>query len=134
LLLDDGAGGAFAAIDEDVIANKHYLKSHTVTFAAEDLGKVYRYKLKAHNEIGEVESTISNQLLAGVPGKPDDGPSPDPNETGPTQIKVTWLAPADNGGDEITSYSLEIDDGQGSDFAAVIGLESPYLLLYYTVT
>lgn len=43
-----------------------------------------------------------------------------------------WAELTDNGGSEITSYSLEIDDGTGGDFVAVVGLHSSYLRLYYT--
>lgn len=53
--------------------------------------------------------------------------------TGPDRIKVTWSELADNGGSEIISYSLEIDDGYGGDFKPIIGLDEEYLLLYYTV-
>lgn len=54
LYLDDGVSGGFAAVDTDEIANRDYLRSHTVTFDASDEGKVFRYLLEASNEIGSV--------------------------------------------------------------------------------
>ena len=47
-------------------------------------------------------------------------------------IKVTWGELADNGGDEVISYSLEIDDGMGGDFNPVVGYSTDYLLFFYT--
>jgi len=44
------------------------------------------------------------------------------------------LGVADDGGSDITSYSLEIDDGAGGDFTAVCGLNQSYLVLHRTVT
>ena len=52
--------------------------------------------------------------------------------TDETRIKVTWTAPADNGGSAIQSYSLEMDDGQGGDFVVLVGLTKDYLLFFYT--
>ena len=52
----------------------------------------------------------------------------DPNVTKVDTIKVNWDAVDYNGSSPILSYSLEIDDGTGGDFNAVIGLDSGYLL------
>ena len=60
LVMDDGAGGAFANRDEAEIGNKHYLRSHTVTFASSEESKLFRFRMRATNEIGSLESSISN--------------------------------------------------------------------------
>ena len=78
-------------------------------------------------------SSIGNQLLASVPGKPDTDLVSDPSVTDTETIKVTWAEPTGNGGDEITSYSLEIDDGTGGDFTPLVGHEEDYLLFKYTL-
>lgn len=39
-----------------------------------------------------------------------------------------------NGGAEVLSYSLEIDDGTGGDFNPAVGVENEYLLLDFTAT
>jgi len=44
-------------------------------------------------------------------------------------IKVSWSAIVNDGFSEITSYSLEMDDGQGGDFTPVVGYLSDYLAL-----
>lgn len=60
----------------------------------------------------------------------------DPEVTSTEVIKVLWdeITPGNDGGSEVTSYSLEIDDGTGGDFTPVVGLENGYLLLEYTIT
>jgi hypothetical protein len=39
-----------------------------------------------------------------------------------------------DGGSEILSYSLEIDDGEGGDFKPVVGYSSVYLLQTFGIT
>ena len=56
-------------------------------------------------------SSIGSQLLASVPAKPDTVLVSDPTVTNEERIKVTWTEPSDNGGSDIQSYGLEIDDG-----------------------
>ena len=51
-------------MDANVIANRAYLREHTVTFDPSGSGKVFRYKIKSINMIGETESIINDQLLA----------------------------------------------------------------------
>lgn len=58
----------------------------------------------------------------------------DPTVTSVNKIKVSWLEIAEDGSSEITSYSLEIDDGTGGEFTPVIGYLTEYLKLEYTIT
>ena len=61
LYIDEGtANSDFSPIDESEIANKDYLRQHTVTFFATDEGKTFRYMLGAFNEIGLVQSSIGS--------------------------------------------------------------------------
>jgi hypothetical protein len=65
LELDDGLGGAFAAVDTAAIEKRAYLREHTVVFSIEEeFGRDYRFRLRANNEIGEVYSAIGSQLMA----------------------------------------------------------------------
>jgi hypothetical protein len=133
LYIDDGNSGPFAAVDVAQIANKDYIRQHTVVFAIADAGKQFRFKLRAYNEIGYAESTNAKQILASVPGAPSAGPVSDPKVTGVNKIKVDWTVPNDDGGSEIISYALEIDNGSGGDLNPLIGVDSNYLLLHYTI-
>ena len=133
LYLDNGSSGTFAVVDAAQIANKDYIRQHTVVFTIADVGKEFRFKLRAYNEIGYTESTNAKQILASVPGAPSSGPVSDPTVTGINKIKVDWTEPNDDGGSEIISYALEIDNGSGGDFTPLIGVNTNYLLLHYTI-
>jgi hypothetical protein len=52
--------------------------------------------------------------------------------TNTNQLKVTWLPVAYDGGSVVTSYSLEIDDGQGGAYLPVYN--NNYLLFEYTIS
>lgn len=131
--MDDGNLGAFTSVDNAEVENKDYLRSHTVTLDVSNAGKQFRFKLGVKNEIGEIQSSISSQILAGPPAKPTVQIASDASVTNTSRIKATWGEIVDNGGDDIISYSLEIDDGLGGDFVALIGYEEAYLRLEYTI-
>jgi hypothetical protein len=86
------------------------------------------------NEISDVESSLTSIMLADVPNKPTAAPTSDPANTDSTQIKVVYNEPADNGGSNIISYELQMDDGKGGDFISLFGADSDYLRLWYIVT
>jgi hypothetical protein len=54
-------------------------------------------------------------------------------QTSSYKLKVKWDAIADDGGSDILSYSLELDDGTGGDFTPIVGYVSDYLLLEYLI-
>lgn len=47
---------------------------------------------------------------------------------------MKWEIITDDGGSDILSYSLEIDDGTGGDFKPVVGYVSDFLLLEFLIT
>lgn len=116
-----------------MLDNRAYLREHRVLFNSTQSGKTFRYKLKALNEIGDTDSVIKAQILASAPSAPLSAPVSDPLVTNVDRIKVSWQIITDDGFSEILSYSLEMDDGSGGDFASVVGENSPYLLQDYTV-
>ncbi len=73
-------------------------------------------------------------MLAFVPSKPTDAPIRDDLVTSTDIIKVNWNYTSYNGGSAILSYSLEMDDGNGGDFKAVIGRRPDYMLQSYRIT
>ena len=68
-----------------------------------------------------------------MPAKPSTVLVSDPSVTNGERIKVTWTEITDDGGADIQSYGLEIDDGIGGDFVSVVGSEVNYLRLEYTI-
>ena len=72
--------------------------------------------------------------MASVPDTPSLAPVSDATVTSTSVIKVTWQAVASDGGSDILSYSLEIDDGTGGDFTPIVGFVSDYLLTKFTTS
>jgi hypothetical protein len=134
LYVDDGTGtsGTFTATDTTTIANKPYLRSDTVTLSPS--GSTFRAYIRAINSIGYINSNIMSFILASVPDTPSVAPVSDSTVTNSKQIKVTWTAPADDGGSDITSYELTMDNGSGGSYTSQVGYSSQYLKLYYTAT
>jgi len=109
------------------------LREHIVEFSESDVGKTFRFKLRSVNEVGSTDSPIGSQLLAKTPDAPSSAPYSDESITTGNKLGIRWDAEVENGGASILSYSLEMDDGTGDDFIAVVGLESDYLLDSFTV-
>jgi hypothetical protein len=111
LYMDDGAEGAFAELDAASINNKPTLRTYQVTsFAAGSTSKSFRFKLRATNEIGSVDSREVTHVLAAVPDAPAAGPTLNPTGTTQTAIRADYaaLTPAENGGAPILSYELQV--------------------------
>jgi hypothetical protein len=74
--------------------------------------------LQATNEIGSATSLVGFALFAAIPDTPINGPSTDASVTNKYRIKVNWMKIVDpsDGGSEVLSYQLEMDDGEGGDF------------------
>ena len=105
LYLDDGNGGSFTNTDSSTIANKPYLRSHTVTLTSSDTGNNYRVYLVASNEIGSISSSLTSVLLASVPDTPAS-PYTDSTITNQYQIYVEYATPTSDGGSAIENYQL----------------------------
>lgn len=67
--------------------------------------------------LSEVSTSI---ILASAPDQPSNAPVRNAL-TSETQITVDFEAVAQDNGAEITSYNVEIDDGQGGDFVELQG-------------
>lgn len=100
-------------------------------------GQYHRFVLTGTNEIGSTSSLVGYALFAAVPGTPVSGPAPDPTVTDRTRIKADWAVSPDDGGSEVLSYQLEMDDGLGGDFQVLVGGDASeddyYLKLTFTV-
>lgn len=85
------------------------------------------------NQIGFIESSLINVVLAGVPRKPSSPPSTILSKTTSKSLFVQYTTPDYDGGSDILTYELQMDDGKGGDFVSLIGYEENYLKLTYIV-
>ena len=116
IYVDDGSNGAFSSIDSATVADKPYLREHTYTLAATETGKTFRIYLVAENEIDSVQSTLISTVLADVPDAPTTVPTINQALTTANKITIDYAAVTADGGDEVISYEVLMDDGNGGDF------------------
>lgn len=93
-------------------------------------GNEYRFKIIAINNAGSTESSPVSIVLASVPDTPSTGPTSDTDKTNDKQITVDFgpQATSENGGADIFSYQLQIDNGRGGVFSCLIGCDTNYSL------
>lgn len=89
-------------------------------------GSTYSIKVRAHNHAGYTDSPPIVVVLAAVPDTPSSAPTSDALVTDQQQIKVSYgpLLASENGGSDILSYEIQMDDGQGGDFYSLAGGET----------
>jgi len=133
LYLDDGLGGSFTSIDPVLVGSKPFLRSHQAIFSNTLTGRRYRAYLRAINQIGFIDSSLIAVTLADVPAKPSAPPSTILSRTTSKSIYVQYTAPSTDGGSDILSYELQMDDGKGGDFVSLIGGSENYLKLWFIV-
>ncbi len=136
LYINDGLGGSsFQGIDSLALLNRPYLTQHTVTNEAGAdastsgaplvTGRTYRFKLRALNEVGSVESTnYAEIVVASTPLAPPTPPSQDFSLTDKDRTRVSYASMGSdslNGGSAILGYDLWRDDGRGGDLETVYG-------------
>lgn len=81
------------------------------------VGRTYRYKVVAVNAVGEsIPSVVVSFLVAGLPSQPSP---PSLLSQSRSSISVQWMAPTDNGGSDITSFTLYRNDGLGGPVVPV---------------
>jgi len=150
LYINDGLGGAsFTSIDSTALQDKPYLTQHTVTQPAGGgalvTGQAYRFKLRATNEVGHVESTnFAEFVVASVPLAPPTPPSQNFAYTDRDRIRIEYAALtsspavssalATDGGSAVLSYDLWRDDGLGGDFSTLYSQASSQSILALTFT
>ena len=76
-----------------------------------ETGQTRHYRVSAINSAGTSDpSNVADALVAVAPG----APTLTATENGPTRIDLSWIAPTDDGGQEITDYNIEVST-TGSD-------------------
>ena len=141
LFMDDGQGGSFSDIDTSTIQNDSSILSHSVsTFPNNSKGNTFIFKLEVYTNGGQATSSEVGYLLASIPNDPTSAPQSTEigiitsDSLSYMYIKITVQEVTANGGSNITSYSIEADDGAGGVFTALYGDIVDSLSLTYTMT
>jgi hypothetical protein len=123
ILRNSGADDALTiTVDSGSVENLASLRAYTVSGLTGE-GQTYRIKVRSHNYAGDTDSSPLVIVLAAVPDTPADKPTADASFTNQTQLKVDYgpLLATENGGSDVLSYELQMDDGIGGDFASLLG-------------
>lgn len=101
------------------------LREHLIT-GLTAASATYKIKIRAHNHAGDVDSPPTVVVLAAVPDTPAGAPSSAAAITDGTRIGVVYepLAASENGGSDVLSYELQMDDGGGGPYAPLVGSEA----------
>jgi hypothetical protein len=124
--MDDGANGDVNnVVNYDELQGIYYARSLTVTdFPASSLGKRFRFIVKVYTDYTDangIESVVSNSIiLADLPDQPSTAPTRNV-DTDELIVAVNILTVAGDHGSPITSYNIEIDDGNGGEFRELQG-------------
>ena len=79
-------------------------------------GTTYKFRVRAISFNGEGDWSAEASLrVCTIPG---EMVKPTKKSTSTSSITVSWVAPLDDGGCEITGYSVFVDDGENGDFVA----------------
>jgi len=105
----------------------------TYTDSSAVVGTPYFYKVKASNSFGD--SAFSNEDSATATEQPSGTPSYPQNlvaTPGESKVTLTWQAPADDGGSDITGYKIYRGPVEGT--ASLIGTVGAGILTYEDTT
>lgn len=112
LVIDDGAGGAFSEV---VGLSSDFTALTTTITSSISSGLTYKLKYRAKNIYGwgsySGEASIVASNAPGTPGTPTTSLESDGS------ILIDWAAPASNGGESITSYTIEILTSDDSTYS-----------------
>lgn len=113
-------------VDPADFVGKPFLNQHDVALTLADTGKLYRFIVTVFNNEGEKASNIGTFIIATVPDKPTSAPTVDLNESDGTKIKISIdeFTTLMNGGADILSYEIQMDDGNNGPYRTVLGGET----------
>ena len=120
------------------IRDNPILRQASVTnFPENTVGRYFRYKIEAFNREGSTDSSYVTLLNAGPPLAPTTAPVLDEQTDTYLKVSLPLVEAANNGGSDIISYSLQIDDGNGGDYVSVggedpISMKTDYMLANVT--
>ena len=94
------------------------------------VGTVYKFKVRATNYAGSLDSSALSVALASLPAKPTTPPTSDPQITGQDRIGIAIAAFDDslNGGSPILIYNIQYDDGNRGDYRDIFTLSPTHTI------
>lgn len=97
--------------------NKPYITVYETTGLTQ-IGQVYKFKIRAWNNIGYIDTEEIEIVLASVPDTPANPPAQDlsfHNNEHHIKINYNALTTLQNGGSAVLGYQLWRDNGEGGD-------------------
>jgi len=101
------------------------VSAHTIDLSATGVvGRIYKFKVRAINAAGYLDSSSLSVALASLPDKPDVPPISDIKITDKTRlgISITNFDEKNNGGSPILMYNIQYDDGYRGEFNNIFTL------------
>ena len=85
------------------------------------IGLIYKFKIKAENYAGTVDTNALSVVLASLPSKPTNAPTSDLDITNESTlgIQIDLFTDTNNGGSPILNYEIQYDDGDRGNFVSV---------------
>ena len=85
-----------------------------------DAGQEYNYRVSAINAIGTSSPSTADSATTDAATAPDPPTNLAALGESPTTILLTWDAPVDDGGSEITGYKIERESPTGGGFSTLV--------------
>ncbi len=136
LYRDTGSSDAIIVpIDPANIALKPSLRQYPVS-GLSPLSSTFRFKIRALNLAGYTESLPLSVVLSAIPDTPTTGPTSDVTFTDNTRIRVVFgpQPVSENGGSDILSYELQMDNGKNGEFRSLIGHDKNSLETVFVIS
>ena len=120
--------------DDPNIRNDPVLKQATITsFPTDTVGSFFRFKMRVFNREGSSESALITLLNAGPPDAPTQTVELLEQTATFLRVSMPLIADENNGGSQIISYNLQIDDANGGPFVNVGGVDPISMRTEYTL-
>jgi hypothetical protein len=125
--MNDGQNGPLETLVTGYDSKSPNLASFVIDLSTNGVvGSIYKFKIRAENFAGTIDTNALSVALASLPDKPESSPLSDPAITNQNTVSVTFelFTSANNGGSEIILYEIQHDDGDRGDFNSVYQLSN----------
>ena len=135
---DDGQSGEVVTEvntdDDPTIRNNPILRRATITnFPTDSVGQYFRYKVVVFNREGSSDSPLVTVLNAGPPDTPSSAPLLIAQTDTYIAVSLPLVSDENNGGSDVVSYNIQMDDARGGDYVSVGGEDPISMQTEYTL-